>query len=469
MYKLITKVEETINEYKMFEKDDLVIVALSGGPDSVALLHMLYTLKGKLKIEIVAAHVNHCLRGKDSDQDEECVKHLCEKYDIPLYSQRIDIHNIIKNSKISCEMAGREARYGYFQKLKKKISGNKIALAHHANDQAETILMRLIRGSGIEGVTGIKPIRDKIFVRPLININRMHIENYCEINNLDFRIDKSNYENIYSRNKIRLELIPYIEENFNKDITNTINRFADIMKVDNDYLETIALESMVKYCSKKNEGINISKEAFNEHGAVLSRILRNSIKTIKGNLTNIEKKHIDDILDIQKKGTGKILDLPDNLKVINNYKDIVIKKKCKENNIIDYKSIEYKLNIQEKNHIEIENFTVKMQFLDGKHKEKILRKNKFIKYFDYDKLNNDIILRYRRNGDRFFPLGMKGRKKIKDYFMDLKIPQDERSKIPMICFGDSIAWVIGYGISEKYRIKDTTKTILQIIIESEEK
>lgn len=469
MFDLITEVKETIKKYNMFKEDDLVIVALSGGPDSVALLHILYKLKDKLKIRIAAVHINHGLRGKDSDEDEQFVNNICKKYNIPLYSKRFDIHKIAKMNGMSCEMAGREARYSYFLELIDKLSGNKIALAHHANDQAETILMRLIRGSGIEGLTGIKPVRDKIFVRPMISITRKEIESYCKDNELSPRIDKSNYEKIYSRNKVRLELIPYIQENFNKDITNTLNRFADIIKGDNDYLETIATEKADKYCLTDGNDIKISKAAFKEHGAILSRILRNTIKKIKGNLKNIEKKHIDDIIEIQKKETGKVLSLPDNIQIINTYRDIVIKKKLKETNILDYKKLKYRLDINKNNYIQSEGFIVRMQLIESKSGKKVLKNNKFIKYFDYDKANNDIILRYRKNGDKFSPLGMKGRKKVKDYFMDLKIPQHERSRIPMICFGDSIAWIIGCGISDKYKIDNNTKKILQIIIEREEK
>ncbi|GAA0181561.1 tRNA lysidine(34) synthetase TilS [Clostridium sediminicola] len=466
---MITKVKETIKKYNMIEEDDLIIVALSGGPDSVALLHILYELKDKLKIRIVAAHVNHGLRGKDSDDDEKYVSEICSKYDIPLYSKRFDIHQIAKTKGLSCEMAGRESRYDYFSALMKKISANKIALAHHANDQAETILMRLIRGSGIEGLIGIKPVRDKIFIRPLISITRKKIENYCEDNKLLPRIDKTNYETIYSRNKVRLELIPYIEENFNGDITNTLNRFADIMKDDNDYLETIASQKMDGYCLENSNEIKISKEAFNEHRAILSRILRNTIKKIKGNLKNIEKKHIDDIIQIQQKETGKVLSLPDNVQIMNTYRDIIVRKKLEVKKSLDYKNLEYRLEINKRNFIQSECFTVKMKLIESKSGKKILKNNKFIKYFDYDKANNDIILRYRKNGDKFSPLGMKGRKKVKDYFMDLKIPQHERDRIPMICFGGNIAWIIGCGISNKYKIDNNTKRILQIIIEREEK
>ncbi|SHI04753.1 tRNA(Ile)-lysidine synthase [Clostridium grantii DSM 8605] len=466
---LIEKLKKTIINYSMFEKNDLIIVGLSGGPDSLALLHVLYQLKDSLQINLVAAHINHCLRGEDSEEDERFVRVFCENHNIPLYVKKIDIEEVSKHLGISSEMAGREVRYQYFEQLLEELSANKIALAHHANDQAETILMRLIRGCGLEGIIGIKPVREERYVRPMIHLLRTEIENYCLTNNLNPRIDKSNYENIYSRNKIRLELIPYIKENFNHDIVNTLNRFSETVKIDNDYLELCAEKKFKDYFSVEyNNGV-ICEKAFQEHPAILNRIIRMAIKSIKGDLTNVEKKHIEGIISLQKNSTGKELNLPDGIKIFNNYKDVCIKQYIDESDIISYPNEEYKLLIEGITKIEKENFNISLKILKNDDARKINKNNKFIKYFDYDLINNDIILRYRKNGDRFSPLGMKGSKKIKDYFMDLKIPKNKRDEVPMICFDKEIAWIVGYGISEKFKVNDKTKDILQIKIESEEK
>lgn len=450
----------------MFNVGDKVVVALSGGPDSICLLHILYTLRDKLGISLVAAHVNHCLRGEESYVDEEYVKEFCNLIGVECYTVREDIGKISEEKKISTEMAGREVRYAFFEHVLKKVNGSKVAIAHNANDQAETVLMRIIRGTGIEGLVGIKPVRDKVFVRPIIDISRREIEEYCIKKNLNPRIDKSNLETIYTRNKVRLELIPYIEDNFNPHIIETLNRLSASMKEDSDYISNIAREYYSKYCKKEEDKIIIKKQVFKEHIALLSRIIRMAIKELKGNLNNLDKKHIYDIMDLQSGTTGKYIMLPEGIRVLNDYGDICF---YNERNInLNFKlEDEYELKIGEKNNLEQLGINIEIKLVHRQEVDKFDHKE-FIKSFDYDKINGAIKLRYRRNGDKFTPFGMKGSKKLKDLLIDLKIPKDKRDKIPLILFGDDIAWIVGYRISEKFKIDKNTKNILQIIIEREE-
>ncbi|MCM8709557.1 tRNA lysidine(34) synthetase TilS [Clostridium sp. SYSU_GA19001] len=458
---MIDKVLNTINQYNMFEKNDKVIVAVSGGPDSVCLLHLLYTLKGDFNLTLYAAHVNHCLRGEEADKDEEYVEEFCRKLGIECFVKRVDIKKLSKERGLSSESTGREARYEFFEELYKKLRADKIALAHNFNDKAETVLMRIIRGTGMEGLSGIKAVRSNIFVRPLINIKRESIEKYCRDNKLEPRIDKTNLENIYTRNKVRLELIPYIEKNFNSDIINSLNRLADTMALDNDYLEATCKEKYRNYCEKKGGKVIIYKEAFKEHEAVLSRLLRFAIREVKGNLYNIEKVHIYDLINLQKSGTGKKITLPGDLVGFNNYENIELS--IAEVNKVYKEKKEYTIQIEEKNYIEALNLEVQLRLLNKDEKPDFKEKT-YIKYFDFDKIKGRITLRTRKNGDRFIPLGMKGSKKLKDLFMDLKIPQEERDYIPLICFGDDIAWIVGYRISESYKVNSDTKNILEITV-----
>ncbi|GCD09195.1 tRNA(Ile)-lysidine synthase [Clostridium tagluense] len=458
------KVMNFIKENSMFDKGDKVIVAVSGGPDSTCLLYILNELKEELGIKLFGAHINHCLRGLEADRDEEYAKKTCESLNIDFYSKKVDVHRISEEKSISCEMAGREVRYEFFSELMIKLTASKIALAHNANDQAETILMRIMRGTGIEGMVGIKPVRDKIYVRPILHLSRSEIEKYCDDNNIQPRIDKSNAEKIYARNKVRLDLIPYIEENFNKDVINTINRLSDILKKDNDYLENISEKEYKKHCVIGDQMVIINKNAFLKHEAILSRIIRQSLLAVNHNLYNFEKIHIWNIIELQKHDTGKSIMLPQDIIVENCYGDvhIHIHKKVTEVN-----NKEYCLKVNEKNFIQSLNRVIeidvisKLQFIEGKE-------NDYIMYFDYDKIVEPITLRYRKQGDKFVPLGMKGNKKLKDLFMDLKIHKDKRNEIPLICFGPDIAWVVGYRISEKFKVSKNTKNILQIRIGSEE-
>ena len=456
---MIEKILDTIKTNNMLTHGDNVIVAVSGGPDSTCLLHILHKLKEKFNITLYAAHVNHCLRGEESDKDEEYVKEFCRALGIECFSRRIDINRLAEERGLSTESAAREARYEFFEELIKDLNAQKIALAHNANDQAETVLMRIMRGTGMEGIIGIKAVRGNIFIRPLINIKRESIDGYCEDNNLLPRIDKTNLESIYTRNKIRLELIPYIMENFNSDIVTTLNRLADTIARDNYYLEKIASEKYKSYCERNDKKVIIDKNAFKEHEAVITRILRQALNELKGNLYNVEKVHIYDLINLQKSGTGKRITLPSNVVGYNNYENIelFIGKACE--NSEDEK--EYTLNINEENYVEFFNLRVSVKLISGN--EKIDFKEKLqVKYFDFDKIMGSITVRTRRRGDYFTPFGMKGRKKLKDFFMDLKISQEERNRIPLICFGEHIAWIVGYRSSENYKIDKTTKNILEI-------
>ncbi|AND86172.1 tRNA lysidine(34) synthetase TilS [Clostridium tyrobutyricum] len=459
---MIKTVLNTIKENNMLCKKDKVVVAVSGGPDSLCLLHILYKLKEELDINLYVAHLNHCLRGKESDEDEKFVKNFCQSLDIEFRSKRVDINKISQQRNMSCETAGRKVRYEFFNEVKKEVGAQKVAIAHNANDQAETVLMRIMRGTGLEGLTGIKAVRDHEFIRPLINTTRCEIENYCKEENLNPQIDKTNLETIYSRNKIRLELIPYIEKNFNKDIINTINRLSDTIKVDNNYLDSIAKEKFKKYCDTCPEKVIISKEAFLEDEAIVSRILRLSLRDVCGNLYDFEKIHIYDIMRIQKHSTGKQIMLPNRIIVSNDYGDMIISKnikKAKMSNDI-YVLHEGINNISNNCAVYIESYC--------NEGIKNISKNKFIQYFDYDKIKGNIILRNRKEGDKFIPIGMKGSKKLKNMFIDLKISKERRNDIPLICFGKSIAWVVGYRMGELFKIDKHTKKILAIEFEGEE-
>lgn len=460
---MLDKVLKTIHENSMFSVNDKVIVAVSGGPDSMCLLHVLNRIKDKLNIKIIAAHVNHCLRGNESDEDEVYVKEFCSKLNIDFYSTRVDINRFSKEKGLSSEMAGRAARYEFFENIKSKVGAQKIAIAHNANDQAETILMRIMRGTGIAGIVGIKPVRDKIFVRPLIKIGREEIESYCKKEHINPRIDNTNLTNIYSRNKVRLELIPYIKRNFNEDIITTLNRLSDTVNVDNDYLEYISSQKYKLFCDEKKDEIIIHKEAFLEHKAIITRIIRKSICYLLNNTYNFEKKHILDIINLQLHKTGTNLDLPKNIKVYNNYGDISIY--FKNEKIINKDNNEYEL-FTGKNIIQSKKIIITIKTL-SKNNRVNFKENNFIKYFDYYKIKDKIILRYRKKGDKFIPIGMSGNKKLKDMFIDMKIEKSLRDKIPLICFGSEIAWIVGYRVSDKFKVDENTIKILEIKFESE--
>ena len=303
---------ETIKKYNLIENKDKIVIGVSGGPDSITLLNVLLEIQ-KEKIynfNMVVCHVNHMIREEAAD-DEEYVLKFCKKYNIEFYSKRIGIEKIAKESKIGTEEAGRIERYKFFNEILRKTSSNKIATAHTANDNAETVLMNIIRGSGTAGLKGIEAKRDNL-IRPLIECSRDQIEEYCRENNLEPRIDKTNYENVYTRNKVRNLLIPYIKENFNPNIIEGINRLSDLSKQENEYLEkqTEKVYENILIESKKDE-IILDLNKFNLQETVIkSRLVLYTINILFGTRSGIEKKHIEDIIKLCSNNIGNKFLIP---------------------------------------------------------------------------------------------------------------------------------------------------------------
>ena len=306
------KVLEIIKKYNLIENGDKIVIGVSGGPDSITLLNVLLEIQKEniIDFDMVVCHINHMIR-EEAVNDEEYVLEFCSKYNIECFVKRVDIQKVSVEEKIGTEEAGRKARYEFFNEIFKKTFSNKIATAHTLNDNAETVLMNIIRGSGTSGLKGIEVKRDNI-IRPLININRDEIEEYCRERKLNPRIDKTNFENIYTRNKIRNMLIPYIKENFNPNIIEGINRLSDLSKQENEYLEKQtekAYENVL--IESKNGEIILDLNKFNLQETVIKqRLVLYTINILFGTRSGIEKKHIEDIIRLCSNNIGNKFLIP---------------------------------------------------------------------------------------------------------------------------------------------------------------
>ncbi|MBY6839086.1 tRNA lysidine(34) synthetase TilS [Clostridium botulinum] len=465
------KVLSYIVDNNLIKSGDKILVALSGGPDSLCLLNILKELREELDIEIGAAHLNHLLRGEDAFKDEEFVISTCKEMNIPYYVKRVDINKYSKEHKLSSELAGRNVRYGFFDEILKKDGFNKIATAHNANDQAETIIFRLMRGTGLEGLGGIKVCREDKIIRPILCLTRKEVEKYIKEKNLNPRIDKTNFEKIYNRNKIRLDIIPYIQNNFNEDIVKTLNRMSLLIQKDNAFIERLCIKAYNEYCKKNTDSkfYILKKELFKEDQAIVTRIIRTALIEYSKSYYDFEMKHIYDILELSKKETGKGINLPKNIYVENIYGDIKISSKMKEDIKVD--KTEFLLNKKSigEDRIQFNNYEFEISVLKNKSTNLIdLKENKLVKYFDLDKINENILFRTRKNGDKITPLGMKGQKKLKDIFINMKVPKEERDLIPVICFDNDIAWILGLQISDNFKVTNNSKNILKIVAERKE-
>lgn len=296
---MINKVKKTIEKYNLISKDDKILIGVSGGPDSTCLLEILH----ELGFNIVVAHVNHGLR-ENAKLDEEYVLKMSQKLNVPCFIKRINLKE--ETNKMTLEEAGRKARYDFFYEVCQKENCNKIATAHNSNDNAETVLMNIIRGSGTTGLKGIEPFRENI-IRPLIECNRLEIENYCNEKNLSPRHDESNDEAIFTRNKIRLELIPYIEKNINSNVINNINRMSEIVSEEEKFILNQVDEAYNNCVIKEEKGLLVcSLKTFNSLDKVIKkRLIIKFIIKVLGNAKDIERVHIEDILKLCENNVGK--------------------------------------------------------------------------------------------------------------------------------------------------------------------
>ena len=319
---LLAKVLETIKRYNLIENGDRLVLGVSGGPDSIAMLNILNDIRNdkKLHIEfdIIVAHVNHLIREEAKD-DERFVKDFCKRINVPFYSKSIDVQKVANNNKIGTEEAGRNARYDFFDEVLAKTNSNKIAIAHNKNDKVETMIMNILRGSGTTGLKGIEPIKNNKYIRPLIECERSEIEEYCAQNNIEPRIDRTNFENIYTRNKIRNVVIPYIKKEFNPNIIKTMDRLSELVKEEDEYLEnTVKSKYKELILEEKEKEYIMNLKEFNKLEKVIkSRLLLYTISRLLGTTKGIEKIHIEDIIKLCEKNIGdKYLTPNKNIKVL---------------------------------------------------------------------------------------------------------------------------------------------------------
>ncbi len=453
------KVLSAINEYNLIEENETILVGVSGGPDSMALLYVLMEIRSSLNFNLIIAHVNHGVRGEDARADQLFVEEISKNLNIPYYTKNVNMIEYGKERGISSEEAGRELRYGFFREILEDLGGGKIAVAHNMNDQGETLLMRIMRGTGIDGLKGMGFVNQDI-IRPILGIDRKEIEAYIENNNIRTVLDKTNLMPIYSRNKVRLELIPYIEENFNPNIINTLWRMSKISSIDSNFLESYS-EKRFNIVMKKQEKecIILDMEMFlSEDICIQQRIIRNSILKINGSLQGISENQISNALNVfSMSDTGKEVHMSNNIVAKKSYGDLIIERhKKKEDN-----KYLYELKFPGVNNFENIGYDFNLEVISiDKNFE--MKKNKLTRYFDFDKVQGKMAVRNRLNGDKFVPFGMGGTKKLKDYFIDEKIQKELRDNIPLVVDEGNILWVVGYRTHEKYKVTMDTKKVLVI-------
>ncbi len=453
---LLELVRGTITKYGMLPLKAKVVIGVSGGPDSVSLTHLLRRLREEYHLTLWIAHLNHLLRGKDGDKEQEWVRRFGQQLGIGVISDSTDVAGLARKQKLSLEEAGRLARYDFLARVADRAGATRIALGHTASDQVETFLMRMIQGSGLGGLAGIPPVRDR-FIRPLIETFRDRIEIYCREMSLHPCQDSSNLDECFLRNRIRLNLIPDLSEEYNPKIQEAVLRVTQILRQEEDYLEMGTEKTLrpIIVGQSKGELILDVQKLDCLHPAMQRRVIRKVLGRVKGSLKGVTFTHISSILGMDgEKGTKK-LDLPDGLTVQREYKRLRIgRKKSKK------PFFEYSLVVPGRTELAVPDLALETRIVPRRSAN--FPRGKGAVYLDWDKLEEPIVVRQRKIGDRFQPAGMKGTKKIKDFFIDLKIPLEKRDTIPLVVSKGRIAWVVGFRVDERFKTKNDTQRVLEI-------
>ena len=440
-----------------------MVAGVSGGADSICLLKVLKEFQNPMNLKIFAVHVHHGLRGKEADEDQNFVEELCEKWDIPLKTFKVDIKGLSREQGISLEEAGREARYRLFNQVLDETGANYIAVAHQQEDQAETIMLHILRGTGLDGLCGMSPKQGRI-IRPLLNSSRAQILRFLDENKISYRVDSSNLDSDYTRNRIRNILFPTIQEMFMVNPANQLLRLSEIVQGDKDFLENTAEKAYNSVRLNDTNEVEISIDELKIfHPAIIKRIIRHAWEKINKNKKNLEQIHVDQILDLcMKNHTGKRIMLPQGIEARVAYGKLIISKQ------------QFRLEETYSYKIEIEGVTKALKAGGTLHgnimaaavaftqygSPEIIKENNLIQLFDYDKLSGGIILRNRKPGDLIRPYGSSGEKKLKEYFIDKKIPREKRDRVPLVVQGDRVVWIIGMRTSQDFRADHDSKKIL---------
>ena len=444
LFREILKLNE---EYNLIENNDTIVVGFSGGPDSVFLVEMLKKLQDFFKFKIYLVHINHLLRGEDADADESFSYDYAKRNNLEIFVKRIPVKEIAKKTGKTLEEVGREERYNFFSEIYNKVGANKIATAHNKDDQIETFLFRLVRGTSLQGLEGIK-LKYNNIIRPISEIYKKDILEYLNKNEIQYKIDKTNFENEFTRNSIRLDLIPFIEERYNIKFKDKIFSLIEEIRENN-----------------QNNSLSLSNYTDSENRIILEKIKflsdfdKKNLFSLFLNQKNIEvnRNKIDEINSLIKSNGTKKIDLDKSYRIVKDYTHLYIEEK-KENFTIVNRVVKLKIPSEQI----FDDFKISVNIVKNLDIPK--KKNQYL----LDALYNDIIeVRYRKEGDRIF-LDEKHSKKIKEVFIDQKIPKDMRDRLPIFLYNNKIFWI--YNVKKAYipKINKNESKLIKVLITVEE-
>lgn len=459
----------------MLQPQDAVLVGVSGGPDSVALLHALVALGSDLQLRLGIAHLNHGLRQEASDGDAEFVSSLGQWRELPVHSETVDAKAYQQRHRLSPEEAGRRLRYRFYRKIAARGNYAKLALGHHADDNAESILMHVLRGTGPLGLAGIPPVRDGWIIRPLIQVRRSEILEFLNQNKFAYAIDASNQDVRYLRNHIRHHLMPYLEKNYHPKISDALNRLGRIARDEENWQEALLEPLMAStVLSETPDHIEFSIEKLAPvHVAAKRRIIRKAVVKLRGSVQPAAFSHIDAVVALIENGPSSgSLDLPAGLVVCRNGDRLVISQQGSRAKRTPGKPgftpnfhgphFEYPIGASETT-LRAQEIGICIQFtqIPVPEPSALSAAGQQVAFFDMGRISFPLVLRNVRPGDRFVPLGAGGTQKLKKYFINNKIPRDRRRECPVLVSGEKIIWLVGHRIDDSVKVTPQTQNVLK--------
>ncbi|WKZ31789.1 MAG: tRNA lysidine(34) synthetase TilS [Thermodesulfobacteriota bacterium] len=457
MSDLLVRVREDIRRSRMLSPGDVVIAAVSGGADSVVMLHLLWRMREEMELKIIVAHLDHGLRGRESRRDYLFTEGLAKGLGLRFEGGRLKPGEL-KRLPGSPQEAAREKRYEFLERAAADNEAARIALGHTLDDQAETVLMRLLKGASLSGLAGIPAKRDK-YIRPLLSISRKEIEEYAAAEGLSFVIDSTNLERKYLRNRIRLDLIPVLQREYNPNIRETLSRTAALLRADDEYIEKAAKRAFRSACIEaRHHSITLDRlKLLSAHGAIISRVFLLAGRSLGKEGLELGSAHVEAFMDMAKgKKPNASIALPFGIRAERVYDRVVVTAEAAR----EAAGFEAVINVPGRTVIEgIGEFRAELK----KPRAGGLKEGEAVAWFDLKALSTGpLIARRARPGDRLAPFGMKGRRKLKDLFIDMKIPPGERRRTPVVFSGDDIIWVAGLRRSGLYRVEKGAPKALRV-------
>ncbi|MFW5668405.1 MAG: tRNA lysidine(34) synthetase TilS [Acetivibrio ethanolgignens] len=454
---MLEKIRAYIKENRMLERKDKIVIGVSGGADSVCLFFVLLELCKEYELSLQVMHVNHGIRGAEADMDEAFVRSLAEEKGVNFEAFHADIPAMAKEKGLGEEEMGWLYRYEVLEKVRKSSGADRIAVAHNENDCAETVLLNLFRGSGLSGLAGIAPVRDKI-IRPLLCVSRKEIEGWLLARKIPYRTDKTNFSNAYTRNRVRMHFLPLAEQEINEKAIEHTARAATLLREVEAYMEKQIMIACTENVVQENGAYFIKESVLSEEEIIIKGVLKRAMELLAGCKRDLESGHVDSLLRLFSKQTGKEVCLPYGMKGRRQYKGIRLfqekKKKTQETE-------EYMLSVPGEYALPNgKRVCLELYAAGGKNVE--IQKNDCTKWFDYDKIENRLSLRHRRNGDYLQIRKDGGRKKLKDDLIDRKVPREERDELWLLADGSHVLWVLGGRTSEAFHITEETTAILRV-------